>query len=744
MARYIWDGANWVIKSETKAASRSGGGVPPGSYWRTIRGARVLIGSDGTPVDPSMRARFAVARSQITAPPDDGEVYGNDHRLAQAVPYDAWLQGTEVTLAAVQAAMAKDDAAMAHGTAANADMLSYMALGDLSGADRVRAWAAQPAETRGFEGVDHALSDGGEVYVPAPGSIENQTAERLNAAIGPGPGGDTHYAPHMLNAWSESGTHGERGLRLADAAVEELGATASPYQRKRQMRMREMFNADVTAQPIDRKLVRQMYADTQADLAKLPGDTVTLYRGLYVEHGPKGAPLSKSYQPGSVVKLDQIGASLTSWSANPKTADSFGELVLKAVVPKARILSTGRTGVGLLSEYEVVVIGVKGDQARVWDNREWGASPPTTKSAPPLSGGRWVTLRNGQHVYLRPKAGREAITAGASTAPKAAWGDDPEMLARGSMDHAVYHDTVNGLWDGNPAETEAVYRYILHQDEGQNLDKPSLTETRRRWAGDALSFALYEAPDEADMAGPAHEAGVSVDQAEHLRYAWNTGVQGTSGLDGAWIAVQKAAVDEFGGSLNPELSDRWDDLVAGRAADIRRARETAAILKAEGSWESYSSASRSFEANVSASHRTAFDDPIRDVTKMDPDKAEPDVSGERRLLRAMYNKTQKDLASIPGDTVTVYRGVNANRLTASPERQRALQGKPVRDHRLLAPLSSWSLDPSVARGFGTATLVARIPKTRIVSTWRTGFGTAKEGEVVVLGGNPADQALVLL
>ena len=48
---------------------------------------------------------------------------------------------------------------------------------------------------------------------------------------------------------------------------------------------------------------------------------------------------------------------LESWSFDPDTAAGFGDLVLQVDVPASRVISTARTGLGCLHEYEFVLIG---------------------------------------------------------------------------------------------------------------------------------------------------------------------------------------------------------------------------------------------------------------------------------------------------------------------------------------------------------------------------------------------------
>jgi hypothetical protein len=103
--------------------------------------------------------------------------------------------------------------------------------------------------------------------------------------------------------------------------------------------------------PALRSFARAQYDATQADLAARGITEVTVYRGTGVQGVSEG---SVTLRPAS------------SWSSDPSTAREFAATaadqdgnaaVLAATVPASRVLSTPSTGVGCLSEDEVVLLG---------------------------------------------------------------------------------------------------------------------------------------------------------------------------------------------------------------------------------------------------------------------------------------------------------------------------------------------------------------------------------------------------
>jgi hypothetical protein len=126
----------------------------------------------------------------------------------------------------------------------------------------------------------------------------------------------------------------------------------------------------------------------------------------------------------------------------------------------------------------------------------------------------------------------------------------------------------------------------------------------------------------------------------------------------------------------------------------------------------------------------------------------------RRALRDMYDRTQAQLATLPADSVRLYRGV----LVDITDRGALVAGE-VTD-LVNNSLESWTAMQAIADGFRTVahskapfgsdrayqavTIAMDIPKNRILATAKSGFGCLDEWEFVVLGGtHTADESLVL-
>lgn len=104
-----------------------------------------------------------------------------------------------------------------------------------------------------------------------------------------------------------------------------------------------------SAREKEKRVLRAMYEETQSFLDEtLPDDDyITLYRGIG-RHRTAGVGVGEQARLESNV--------LESWTLHPIIADGFGDMV-KARIPKKRILSLFSTGSGTTYEREVVVIG---------------------------------------------------------------------------------------------------------------------------------------------------------------------------------------------------------------------------------------------------------------------------------------------------------------------------------------------------------------------------------------------------
>lgn len=120
-----------------------------------------------------------------------------------------------------------------------------------------------------------------------------------------------------------------------------------------------------------------------------------------------------------------------------------------------------------------------------------------------------------------------------------------------------------------------------------------------------------------------------------------------------------------------------------------------------------------------------------------------DRTNERKLIRTMHDWTQaelKDAGYKPGDTIRLFRGVAADKMTP--------MGTPM-DLEQNA-ISSWSINPGTAHRFAERAvsynpfglvLSMEVPIQNILSMAPTGFGVFREGEFVVMG-TPGNQAMV--
>lgn len=111
-------------------------------------------------------------------------------------------------------------------------------------------------------------------------------------------------------------------------------------------------------------------------------------------------------------------------------------------------------------------------------------------------------------------------------------------------------------------------------------------------------------------------------------------------------------------------------------------------------------------------------------------------SALRKVLRAQYDWTQKFLKEVGIDVVHAYRGWAASSRAGLPKKgDDGIIGLDMQ------PLSSFAVRARTAVGFmshgsgGSMLSYCQIPRERILSTCRTGFGCRGEYELVVLGGS---------
>lgn len=121
------------------------------------------------------------------------------------------------------------------------------------------------------------------------------------------------------------------------------------------------------------------------------------------------------------------------------------------------------------------------------------------------------------------------------------------------------------------------------------------------------------------------------------------------------------------------------------------------------------------------------------------------MTEQRKLVRAMYDNTQKELATKGIKEVTLFRGMELTKKDIREQGARAGLGLLIKGRSIYIQQNageSWSPLKNTADGFGSTTLAASVPASRILSTARTGFGALIEQEFVLLG-SPQDQVRVV-
>ena len=165
----------------------------------------------------------------------------------------------------------------------------------------------------------------------------------------------------LVEAWSDSSNdNNPNSLGLQAAANDEFGAPLTAWQKDR---IGTVSSKEFKAAREDgRKVLRAMYNRTQKELAAAGIEEVTLYRGFI------GSDKKKK---GSTEIISENA--MESWTLSHSVASSFADSytgsggggvkkrvygdVYQAVIPRERILSIPKTGLGCITEFEFTVLG---------------------------------------------------------------------------------------------------------------------------------------------------------------------------------------------------------------------------------------------------------------------------------------------------------------------------------------------------------------------------------------------------
>lgn len=199
-------------------------------------------------------------------------------------------------------------------------------------------------------------------------------------------GVDKNVASEILSQWAASSNDNNlTSLSLQQAVSEEFDVPLSDWQSRQidivQSKYGDFYRNGTAGTDEDyRNAARVIYENTQQELAQAgykPTDTIRLYRGM-VYH--KDIDVDPQLEKGATYGWN--GNAVESWSFDKNIADSFAGTNAKSVswmtpnkkryvvsmdVPISSIFSTAKTGIGCLTEAEVIVFGSIGHEIYVED-----------------------------------------------------------------------------------------------------------------------------------------------------------------------------------------------------------------------------------------------------------------------------------------------------------------------------------------------------------------------------------------
>ena len=155
----------------------------------------------------------------------------------------------------------------------------------------------------------------------------------------------------------------------------------------------------------------------------------------------------------------------------------------------------------------------------------------------------------------------------------------------------------------------------------------------------------------------------------------------------------------------------------------------------------FGTSSQHLELQKAAMDVFHVDSPEHLKKQEDYDDTKP-VDVMKKLLREMYQRTQREFGNLHIDEVVLYRGVRNRDLVNLVRAGKLKMGDKIPIE--MNPLSSWTSDYDSAKAFGRIILACRIPTSRILSSGSSGFGAPELQEFVVVGGIDGDEAAVLI
>lgn len=165
----------------------------------------------------------------------------------------------------------------------------------------------------------------------------------------------------IVGTWAAtSNDSNATSLAVQEEAAKIFGAPLSQWQQERVASLTDVDRGNLRASRQDIcKVLHATYDSTQKQLeASGVPEVVTLYRGVKHVDLPGG-------------KAQIYSNTLSSYTSSVTTSKAFATVlgtVMEVQIPRSRIVSTSRTGLGCLSEFEFIVLGNstgRGDEVMV-------------------------------------------------------------------------------------------------------------------------------------------------------------------------------------------------------------------------------------------------------------------------------------------------------------------------------------------------------------------------------------------
>ena len=616
----------------------------------------------------------------------------------------------------------------------------------------------------------------------------------------------------LVHTWAESASDSEPlSLALQETVRKRFGCdgAANEMADAGESTREKAKDIQVTKQPILEAFVDSVYERTQDQLKTAGIRELTIYRGMHFLKIDEPEWVEKARDSGAKVAVRGMGGSeeaadaringnaaivqnpLSSYAQDYKTASYFAHdeevrAVLALKVPAERIFSTSFTGIGCLTENEVVVVApnhfrvasdpydrarmiVFGRGANPRDDEFWQSKQQAEKAkhaAPPFV----VTVDGDLANSDWPKRTDDKLEPGVPSLKSHDVSDQPR-------DHGKFAEKPG---DGKKEEEEAgpekpeLPPSEAPKDRGDNTGYWNEIEKLEDKLYDIRMEELEKEPGqfwgEAEKSEKAHrDVKITIEES------------GTQATDAARRIVKNEIAKAVGEKMVEKLTassgdegKTWTDLVgflananvAGRSVnnihDIHELANVAADALVR-QWASSSSDSQPLSLALQETVRKKFGcesagDPLKPADEYLKADTKKILDQHSKVLDAFvdatYENTQKRLSDLGVKELTLYRGLHFQDdapgwVTAAVDSDNATDIGPAGQWRTKLndkceiqtnPLSSFTTSYVTAAEFASQdehriVCACKVPASRVFSFPTTGLGCLIEDEVVVVSPN---------